>query len=158
MVIKLLLCIMWCVPSRSLIRIIHLPKFQRNRVSNIHWNLENLVPDDNFHCVMHNACSLKSLHSGETFAAPTHWGRVRHISVSKLTIIGSDNGLSSGRRQAIIWTNAGILFIRPLGTNFSGILSGIQTVSFKKLHLKTSSAKWHLFCPGLNVSYSSSPS
>ena len=27
----------------------------------------------------------------------THWGRVMHICVVKLTIIGSDNGLSSGR-------------------------------------------------------------
>ena len=44
-----------------------------------------------------------------------------HICVSKLTIIGSDNGLSPGRRQAIIWTNAGILLIWPLGTNFSEI-------------------------------------
>ena len=32
----------------------------------------------------------------------THWGRVTHICVSKLTIIGSYNGLSPGRRQAII--------------------------------------------------------
>ena len=37
----------------------------------------------------------------------THWGRVTHICVSKLTIIGSDNGLSPERRQAIIWTKAG---------------------------------------------------
>ena len=43
----------------------------------------------------------------------THWGRVTHICVSKLTIIGSDNGLSPGRRQAIIWTNAGILLYTP---------------------------------------------
>ena len=56
----------------------------------------------------------------------THWGRVTHICVSKLTIIGSDNGLSPGRRQAIIWTNAGILLIRTLGTNFSEILSAIK--------------------------------
>ena len=48
----------------------------------------------------------------------THWGRVTHICVSKLSIIGSDNGLSRGRRQAIIWTNAGILLIRTLGRNF----------------------------------------
>ena len=34
-----------------------------------------------------------------------HWGGVMHICVSKLTIIGSDNGLSPGRHQAIIWTN-----------------------------------------------------
>ena len=33
-------------------------------------------------------------------------------------IIGSDNGLLPGRRHTIIWTNAGILLIWPLGTNF----------------------------------------
>ena len=69
----------------------------------------------------------------------THWGRVTHICVSKLTIIGSDNGLSPGRRQAIIWTNAGILLIRTLGTNFSEILGQIHSFSFKKMHLKMSS-------------------
>ena len=37
-----------------------------------------------------------------------------HICVSKLTIIGSDNGLSPGRHQAIIWTNAGIMLIGTL--------------------------------------------
>ena len=57
----------------------------------------------------------------------THWGRV------------------------IIWTNAGILVIGPRGTNFSEILIGIQTFSFKKMHLKMSSAKWRPFCLGLNV-------
>ena len=45
-----------------------------------------------------------------------------HICVNKLTIIGSDIGLSPGRRQAIIRTNAGILLIGPLGTNLSEIL------------------------------------
>ena len=44
-------------------------------------------------------------------------GRVTHICVGKQTIIVSDNGLSPGRRQAIIWTNAGILLIGPLGKN-----------------------------------------
>ena len=48
----------------------------------------------------------------------TRRGRVTHMCVSNLTIIGSGNGLSPGRRQAIIWTNAGILLIGPLGTNF----------------------------------------
>ena len=62
----------------------------------------------------------------------THWGRVTHICVSKLTNIGSDNGLSPGRRQAIIWTNTAILVIGPLGTNFSELLAGIQAFSFKK--------------------------
>ena len=51
----------------------------------------------------------------------THWGRVMHICVDKLTIIGSDSGLSPGRRQAIIWTSAGILLIRHIGTNISEI-------------------------------------
>ena len=46
--------------------------------------------------------------------ALTHWGRVMHICVSKLTIIGSDNGLSPDRRQAIIWAKAGILLIGAL--------------------------------------------
>ena len=81
----------------------------------------------------------------------THWGRVTHICVSKLSILGSDNGLSPGRRQAIIWTNAGMLLIGPLGTNFSVIWSEIHTFSFKKMHLKVSSAKWRPFCLGLNV-------
>ena len=49
----------------------------------------------------------------------THWGQVTHNCIGKLAIIGSDNGLSPGRRQAIIWANAGILLIGPLGTNFS---------------------------------------
>ena len=74
-----------------------------------------------------------------------------HICVIKLTIIGSDNGLSPVRRQAIIWTNAGILLIRPLGTNFSEILIEIHTFSFKKMHLKLSSAKLRPFCLGLDV-------
>ena len=81
----------------------------------------------------------------------THWGRVTHICVGNLTNIGSDNGLSPGRRQAIIWTNAGILLIRTLGTNFSEILSRILTFSFKKMRLKVSSAKWRPFCLDLNV-------
>ena len=80
----------------------------------------------------------------------THWGRVTHICVSKLTTIGWDNGLSPGRRQAIIWTNDGILLIRTLGTNFSEILGEIHSFSFKKMHLKMSSAGGHLFSLGLN--------
>ena len=57
----------------------------------------------------------------------THWGRVKHICVTKLTIIGSDNGLSPGRRQTMIWTNAGILFTGALGTNASEIWIEIYT-------------------------------
>ena len=81
----------------------------------------------------------------------THWGRVTHICVSELTIIGSDNGLSPGRRQVIIWNNAGLLLIEPLGTNFSEISIGSQIFSFKKMHLRMSSGKWRPFCLGFNV-------
>ena len=67
------------------------------------------------------------------------------------TILGSDNGLSPGRRQAIIWNNAAILLIGPLGTNFSETLIEIYIFSFNKMHLKMSSGKWRPFCRGLNV-------
>ena len=81
----------------------------------------------------------------------THWGRATHVFVSKFTITASDNGLSPGRRQAIIWNNAGILSIGPLGINFSEILIEILTFSFKKMRLRVSSAKWQPFCLCLNV-------
>ena len=73
------------------------------------------------------------------------------ICVSKLTITGSYNGLSPDRRQTIIWTNAGILSIGPLGTNLSEILIAIHIFSFNKMHLKMSSGKWRPCCLGLNV-------
>ena len=95
-----------------------------------------------------NAKDLLTLWEG---VISTHWGRVTHICVNKLTAIGSGNGLSPERRQAIIWTNAGILLIGTLGTNFSEILIEIRPFSFKKMHLKMSSGKWRPFCLGLNV-------
>ena len=78
----------------------------------------------------------------------THWVRVTHVCVGKLTNTGSDNSLSPGRRQAFIWTNAGILLIWPknkLQWNFN------HTFSFKKIPLKMLSGKWRPFCFGLNV-------
>ena len=66
----------------------------------------------------------------------THWGRVTHICVSDITIIGSNNGL---------------LLIEPLGTNFSEILIQIFIFSFKKMHLKMSSGSWRPFWLCLNV-------
>ena len=68
-----------------------------------------------------------------------------------LTIIGSDNGLPPGRHQAIIGTNAGILLIRPIGTNFSEILIESHIFSFNKTHLKMSPAKRRPFCLGVDV-------
>ena len=69
-----------------------------------------------------------------------------HICVSKLTIIGSDNNdLAPGRRQAIIWTNAGKLLIEPPVTNFNEISIEINIFSFKKIHWKMSSGKGEYF-------------
>ena len=76
----------------------------------------------------------------------THWGRVTHICVGKLTIIGPDNGLSPGRHQAIIWTNPGMVLFGPLGTERSEISVEIHTFSSKKMHLKMSSGKWRPIC------------
>ena len=84
-------------------------------------------------------CKMRQLETQIIFTL-SHWGRVKHICVSKLIIIGSNNGLSSGQRQAIVWNNIGIFLIGPLGTNFIEILVGIQTFSFRKMHLKMSSA------------------
>ena len=55
-----------------------------------------------------------------------------HICITTLTIIGSDSSLSHGWRQAVIWTNAGILLIGPLATNFNEILIETYTFSLKK--------------------------
>ena len=49
-----------------------------------------------------------------------------HICINKVSAIDSDNGLSTERRQTIIWTKAGILLIGTLGTNFSDILGETQ--------------------------------
>ena len=71
------------------------------------------------------------------YSGITHWGQVTHICVGNLVIIGSDNGLSPSQRQAIIWTNGGILSIG--------------------MEWKMSSGKWRPFCVGLNVITGSVP-
>ena len=95
--------------------------------------------------------SLYSIRHDHKTHPLTHWGRVTHICVGKLTNFGSDNALSPGRRQAIIWTNADILILGPFGTNFSEFLIVIHRFSFNKMHMKMSSAKWRPFCLCLNV-------
>ena len=126
-------------------------------VVNMYWNIFLYCKVCHFtnllfaiHCQF-NIATVNYRHTKHQYCgkAVTHWGRVTHICVSKLTSIGSDNGLSPNRRQAFIWTNAGLLLIGPLRTNFSEILIGNQTFSLKKMHLKLSSAKWRLFRLGL---------
>ena len=46
--------------------------------------------------------------------------------------IASYNGLAPARRKAIIWTNAALLSIGNLGTNFAEIVIEIQTISLKE--------------------------
>ena len=70
-----------------------------------------------------------------------------HICVSNITIIGSYNGLSLPSRLVIIWANAGILLIC---TDLSEILIELHKASFRKMHLKMSSAKCRPFCFGVN--------
>ena len=79
-----------------------------------------------------------------TFIKLIYLGRVTQICVKKLITIGSDNGLSPGRRLAIIWNNAVIYFIRHIGKNFSEFLIEIQTFTKKKVYFKMSSGD-HLF-------------
>ena len=64
---------------------------------------------------------------------------------------------ATGQCQVIIQTNAWILFIGPLETNFSEILIGIQTFSFKKMHLKMLSVKWRPSCLRLDVLINTKP-
>ena len=87
-----------------------------------------------------------------------HWDRVTHIRLGKLTTMGWANGLSPGRRQTIVSTNAGIMLTEPLVTNFSEILSEIHAFSFRKMHSKMSSAKWRPFCLCLNASFTATKS
>ena len=117
---------------------------------NIHW-CEIIVIMFLMHFCFETIHNLWLPHLYTEINALTYWGRVTHICVDKLTIIGSDNGLSPDRRQAIIWTIAGISLIRPFGTNFIEILIEIHAFSFKKMYLKMSSGKWRPFCLGLNV-------
>ena len=121
-----------------------------------HWN-ENFVILMKFSSlsaipvrpVMKLSSKWRHFHFHALTAVLTHWGRVTHICVSKLTIVGSNNGLSPGRRQVIIWTTAEILLIGVHGN--SEISIDIQTFSFKKMHLKMSSGNWWPLCLGLNV-------
>ena len=110
-------------------------KKNRENISILQWWKPNKAPGDlklqsSWRCWF--SCDL------------THWGWVTHICISKLTIISSDNGLAP--------TDAAILLIGPVRTNFSEIVIKTQTFSLKKIHVKVSFGKWQPFCLALNVS------
>ena len=115
------------------------------------WKCQSFWDKTRCNGILRIISSTKHTHWTDIVCLLTHRGRVTHICVGNLTIIGSDNGLSPGRPQAIIWTNARISLIGPLGTKFSEILTEITIFSFKKMYLKMASGKWRPFCLGLNV-------
>ena len=68
----------------------------------------------------------------------THWGRVTHICVGNLIIIGSDNGLSPDRRQATLSESV-------LEYTLQWHFNRNSYIFIKKMHFKMSSGKWPLF-------------
>ena len=109
-------------------------KKNRENISILQWWKPNKAPGD-----LKLQSSWKCWFSCDL----THWGWVTHICISKLTIISSDNGLAP--------TNAAILLIGPVRTNFREIVIKTQTFSLKKIHVKRLSGKWQPFCLALNV-------
>ena len=93
-------------------------------------------------------CNLQNVsHFVYAWKYLTHLPLVLHIYASvNWAIIGSGNGLSPIWCQAITWTNAGLLSIGLLGTNFSEFWIRILSLSCKKMNLKMLSAKCQPFC------------
>ena len=77
----------------------------------------------------------------------SHWGRVTHICVGKLTNFVSDNGLLSGRRQGHYLNQCWNIVNWTLRENLQWNLIGI----IEENALKMSSTKWRPFCLSLNV-------
>ena len=101
---------------------------------------------------VHTICQFSIISMFFKTPSLSHWGWVTQICVSKLkNIIGSDNGLSPCQHLSIIWTNAGIFSIGPLGTHFSEIVIEIYIFSFKKIAFRLSSGNWWSFCLSLDV-------
>ena len=73
-----------------------------------------------------------------------------HTCIGELGQHWSCNGLLPAHCQAITWTNADLLLIGPLGTNFREIWIKMWNFSLVKIHSKKSSTKWQSFCQGGN--------
>ena len=95
-------------------------------------------------------CSLTMKHTRvvSTKCTPGFAGRAL---VTPLSCVSLSMNTQPSVPLSLVQIMAGILLIRTLGTNFSEILSVIHAFSFKKMHLKMSSAKWRPFCLGLSV-------
>ena len=100
------------------------------------WELVRLILENLWYLSM---LGYKLIHANKLGTSVlTQRGRVTHICVIKLTIIGSYNGLSPGRHQAIIWTNAGKLLIGPLGTTSMKFYSEFKLFHSRKCIWKCS--------------------
>ena len=81
----------------------------------------------------------------------THWGRVTHICIGKLTIIGWDNGLSPGRRQAIYlnqcWNIVNLTLRSKLQWNFNRN----SNIFIQENALENVVSQMVSICLGLNV-------
>ena len=74
-------------------------------------------------------------------------GPTTFICVGKLTIVGSVDCLSPGRRHDIMWTNAEILLIGCLGLYYSR-----NFIAIKKIALKKMCSFEHVVCEMLSIS------
>ena len=79
----------------------------------------------------------------------TQWGRVTHICVSKLTIIGSDNGFVAWPAPSRYLNQRWNIVNRNPWNKFQWNFNQNSYILIK--NLKMSSAKWRPFCLGLNV-------
>ena len=113
-------------------------QFEKNEIKNYSFKIISTSPRGHWVKTI-----LWQLMSWRPWLSPTPTASV--MATTKLTAKDPD------RCQAIFWTNAEILLIEPMGTNFSEIWIGIQLFSLKKMHLKMSSAKWRPFCLCLNM-------
>ena len=98
----IMLCIRWTISSW--IQFCHHGERWRKEIFEIFETLP-------FHSFNGNNAVDEFINTRRKLVNLTHWGRVTHICVNGLATIGSDNGLSPGRRQAIIWNNAGLLLM-----------------------------------------------
>ena len=81
----------------------------------------------------------------------TYWDRVTHICVGNLITIGSDNGLSPGRCQVIIWTNTGIHIVYWTTRNTPQWNVNRNSYIYIQGNTFVNVCKWRQFCLGLNM-------
>ena len=67
--------------------------------------------------------------------------------------IGPDNGWSPDRRQTIIWTNAQLLSIRPIGTNFIQENASESVVRKMAAILSRPKCEWTMSGRSLKISF-----